>query len=774
MGLTTLVALFQIVTSVGAGDAPLSVEIRPAPAPAISVRLVFTDEAGTVLKDEKVPFERGAAKPLAPPGTLFVQALGPGTFSERAFTRGGELVELAALPTGVVRIGPVPSLGNRRPVLFAALDGPHEMRRTAQFEVLESAHGTADGVPWSSFRIPTGRYGFAIERGPALPVLVAAGDVLASQESFIVAKELQSRALTIGAFDAAARKPLRGARLDGITFETPNRALAVLLAKRVAPAGENGVMDLALVPAESPLSVRIKAAGFRPSTLKLGALFEAGRRDVFLVSNPDVEVRVSGLTTRRGEARPGATLARCRNQQPRTSCFPFDPRREPIDDNGRARFPRVDAGIYQAELRIPGLGTTHKTVEVAQDGGDETLVVDMPVAEWTFRGTTHLHGGAALPARVDATEFVDGLGEGTAASTVSAADGTFELSVVSTRGNRIGLRADSDDPKAVTTSHSSTLLSDDRPLVEGIDLELDATGLEIAVRDARTNEQLPGCPVDLTWDKIGEASSKSMTRNADDLGLVREYGLAEGVVRVAVNCSRHYAKDVGRVDVVRDEMKHLDVRVDPAQDLVLVAVDERDAPLPGVTAMILASPLSYYTGAGRMGAVATVGSTDAQGEVLLRGDRYGGKPYFLVMGGRALAMGVLPSPASCDRPEDCRVKVALRPPAAFGGLTIRRQSETPARFGRYALSKAGIPIPLEIISTVLAANGIGSDAPSPVVAVSVAAFLSEGVYTLKTYHFVPAAAGKSTRPVDSSVGTFMVPSFERVELVDADGPAAKP
>jgi hypothetical protein len=764
-----VVALLCQITAAGPG-APVRLELRPVPGAKASVRLTFTDRDGKALKDGIVVFESGAASPAVPAGAYFVQALGPEIFSERAFLRAGGSAEIHILPSGLVRMMAVNVPAEVRPRLFAAAFVPPEFRGTSQWEVIEAAHGMADGVPWSSFRLPTGRYALAIEHGPAMPVLVAEADVAAGREIEASAKPVECRRLSVRAVEGPTKSPVKGARLEGATFETPNRAVVALLARRAAPAGENGLLDFGLVPAESPWSVRVSAPGFRTATLKLGARFEEGRRDLALTPNQDVEVRVKGLAGRRGEARPEVALARCKMQRARSSCLPGEAQRRPLDDEGRTRFPRVDGGFHQVELRVPGVGATHETVEVARDGNAPVFVIEMTVAEWTFRGTTRLHGAGVVSARVRATEFVGGLGEGTTAETRSAADGSFELKVVSKAENKIGLGAESDEPRAVTTSMDTIPLAEGTPVVEGVALELDATGLEIAVHDARTNEPLPGCPVEITWDKESESSSKSMIRNADSEGLVREYGLAEGTVRVAVSCEKHYPKDLGQVKVVRDEMRRVDVLLEGSQDIVLAAVDEKDVPVAGAAVLILASPLSFYSGFGRVGAVATAGSTDSQGEIRLRGDRYGGRPAFVIAPGRALAMEILPALTSCDRAEDCRVPVRVRAPSGFAGLVVRNESGKPLSPQGLSFSRRGIPIPWQVLKEVLSANGLPVDAPAVPLDVRVASLLPEGGYVVTTMHLKPDAKTKKDVWTLANVGIFTIPSLERIELLDADGP----
>lgn len=81
-----------------------------------------------------------------------------------------------------------------------------------------------------------------------------------------------------------------------------NAAIVALLFQ-VAASGVSSTVGGGLVPAASPL------------TLNLGTLFESGFRDVSLAPNQNLELRVTGLAGRRGEARPEVTLARCRIQQ---------------------------------------------------------------------------------------------------------------------------------------------------------------------------------------------------------------------------------------------------------------------------------------------------------------------------------------------------------------------------------------------------------------------------------------------------------------------------
>jgi hypothetical protein len=241
-------------------------------------------------------------------------------------------------------------------------------------------------------------------------------------------------------------------------------------------------------------------------------------------------------------------------------------------------------------------------------------------------------------------------------------------------------------------------------------------------------------------------------------------------VRVAANCEKHYAKDLGEVKVVRDEVRHVDVLVKGSQDFVLVATDENDTPVAGAAVLILASPLSYYAGVGRGGAVATAGSTDSQGEISIRGDRYGGMPAFVIAPGRALAIEILPAPVSCDRAEDCRVRVALRAPSPFAGLVVRSESGKPVSLDWLWFSRRGIPIPWQVLKDVLSANGLPVDAPSTPLDVRVASLLPEGGYFVTTMHRKPDPKTKRDVWTHANVGSFTLPSLERIELVDADGP----
>ncbi len=241
---------------------------------------------------------------------------------------------------------------------------------------------------------------------------------------------------------------------------------------------------------------------------------------------------MAGLAQRRGEARAEVTLARCRNQRPRSNCYAAENQeRRALDDEGNARFRRLEGGFYDAQLHVPGLGATRQTVEVAADGDTPTLVVEMAVGEWTLRGTTRLHDGTPRPARLKAMEFVNGIGEGTAAEGTSAADGSFELKVISKAGNMIGLKAESDDPHAVANSTNPIKLDDVTRTVEDVVVELDATAIEVSVRDSRSGEPLEGCGFASTGRRTGNRRTAAPSSRRTRMGVAREYSLAGGTVR---------------------------------------------------------------------------------------------------------------------------------------------------------------------------------------------------------------------------------------------------
>ena len=204
-------------------------------------------------------------------------------------------------------------------------------------------------------------------------------------------------------------------------------------------------------------------------------------------------MRVTGLAGRKGEARAEVTLARCRIQRARSNCNPMEGRTQRLDEEGRARFPRIEGGFYNLVLRRRRPRARRaQTVEVASDGDLPALIVEVAIGEWTLRGTTRLHDGTPRPARVTSMEFVNGIGEDTAAETRSAADGSFELKVISRAGNAIGLKAESDDPHAVAAFPKPVKLDEATRTVEDIVIELDATALEVTVRDARSGRASEG------------------------------------------------------------------------------------------------------------------------------------------------------------------------------------------------------------------------------------------------------------------------------------------
>lgn len=572
----------------------------------------------------------------------------------------------------------------------------------------------------------------------------------------------------------ASKEPVKGAHLVVEPAVPVEKALAELLAMRAGASKEDGLLDLGLVPTKEPLTLRIGAPGHRMAWLKLPAGFEAGRRDVVLASNQDVEVRVTGLTGRKGEARPEVALAWCGNQRSSSNCHPGERERRPLDDEGRARFRRMEGGFYNAELHVPGVGSTREAVEVARDGDAPVVLVEMAVAEWTFRGTTRLHDGTAVAARVTAMEFVRGSGEGTAAETRSAADGTFELKVVSKAGNKVLLKGESDEPRAVSSSLTPVALDGARTLVEDVVVELDATAVEIAVRDARSGEPLPGCLAHFDWEKTGESSYRGSERRTNADGIAREVALAGGTVRVNVTCKDHYSKDLGVIDVARDETKRVDVALEPSRDLVLLSLNESGRPVSGASVFAPNGPLLGYGASGRQSEIPLAGLTNDEGELLLKGESYGGRLVFVVASGRTLGMRQLPTPEACDRPEDCRVAVSVTVPRPSGGVLVRSESGDAIVAWDLTIRRGGLPLPWPVLTAVLTVNGLSVDGPASPLDLRVTGLLPEGVYSVTRRREKTDPQSKMEKWLDVPLGSFSVPALEHVELVDHDGAPQKP
>ncbi len=152
----------------------------------------------------------------------------------------------------------------------------------------------------------------------------------------------------------ASKAPVKGAKVLADSGTAAEKALSETVAKRALASKEDGLLDLGALPIDQPIALRIGAPGFRTGTLKLPANFEAGRRHLVLAPNQDVEVRVSGFAGRKGEARPDITLARCRVQRARSNCNPMEGKTQRLDDEGRARFPRIQGGFYNAPSPPPG------------------------------------------------------------------------------------------------------------------------------------------------------------------------------------------------------------------------------------------------------------------------------------------------------------------------------------------------------------------------------------------------------------------------------------
>lgn len=692
-------------------------------------------------------------------------------FGWQLISVGGSMVggakELAMTQTGTIRVSIAHPAGVHFR-LFAAKLESQPQAIPLDWNLGEDADGTDEkGRPWTRFRLPPGRFAILIDQGPEAPPFGASVEVFAGGETPVNATPLESRPLSVRIL-ASGKLPVAGARVVRPSNSGPERALSLLLSYRSQLSKEDGLLKFGPVPAGAPLLLRVAAPGFRIGTLKLGAGFEAGQRDLSLFPNQDVQVQVSGLERRRGEAAAEVTLSRCRIQATGPNCNPAPGISRPLDENGRALFNRIEGGHYQVSLAAAGLGTTRQAVEVSSEGDSPLFLVEMAVGEWTIRGSTRLHDGTPQPAAVRAIEFVDGVGRDAGGGVSATADGSFELKVISRAGNGIALRAESEKPRAVAAPTAPIRLDDSLRVIDGVVVELDATAIEIAVSDARTSEPLSKCPVRIEWQKSGDTSFRSSDAETDEQGLVRLDALSGGVVRGRVRCRGHYARDLEEIAVDRDLTKRIEVVLDASQDVVLEVVGEGGRPVGGANILALVDPLRTYFGVGQVGNVARVGTTDNRGELVLSGDRYGGVPVFVVASASAIAQVLPPTPQACASAEDCRVKVTLRPLSAFGGLTVRNESGDPVSADELTFVRGGVPFPYPIRSAALAANGLPPDAAGASLDVRAAALLPDGAYSaiMPRASIDPSTGNEVWKPV--LIGTFVVPSLERAALINQD------
>ena len=313
-----------------------------------------------------------------------------------------------------------------------------------------------------------------------------------------------------------------------------------------------------------------------------------------------------------------------------------------------------------------------------------------------------------------------------------------------------------------------------RTVVEDVLIELDATTLEVAVRDALSGEALAGCEVAIEWERPGEGSYRGSQHKTNADGIARELALSDGSVRVSVTCEGHYAKDLGAVAVARDETKRVDVALEPSKDLVLAAVSESGRPVPGASVFSSEGPLLGYRSSGRQGRFPLVGLTDDAGELLLPGATWGGRPVFVVAPGCSLGMGVLPTPDACDRPDDCRVVVSLAAPRPSGGVVVRAESGEAIDPWSLTIRYGALPLPWSILAAILHANGLILQGASSPLDLTFAVFLPEGAYSVTRGREKADPRTKKMEWIDVALGSFTVPSLEPVELVDRDGVSPKP
>jgi len=149
-----------------------------------------------------------------------------------------------------------------------------------------------------------------------------------------------------------------------------------------------------------------------------------------------------------------------------------------LPEDGVVRYAGLSPGRYALVLVAAGLGSTRDEVTLSSDSSDADVVVrTFAVDVWRLSGRTHLRSGEPVSAAVAATEFVNGLGEGSIAEASSGADGRYEIAIISVAGRAVQVHAESHEPRGEGRSKMIPL-KESETTIDGADVLVETGGVE--------------------------------------------------------------------------------------------------------------------------------------------------------------------------------------------------------------------------------------------------------------------------------------------------------
>jgi hypothetical protein len=236
-------------------------------------------------------------------------------------------------------------------------------------------------------------------------------------------------------------------------------------------------------------------------------------------------------------------------------------------------------GTYRVHASASGYLPAVVDARTLAAGADDAVAIALEPGGRPLTGTvSDASGGPVAAARVGAVRIgVDGRARGAIATTLTASDGTYRLTVG--EGHTIVSVASADyAPQARAIEVGPEGATADFALVPG-------GVIEGVVRDAQTKEPLAGAVVEAERDRGGGVTGEGSTRRATSGpdGRFRVGGLRPGAYEVTASAERRRTRETTVVGLgVAEQVTDVELLVGAAPTVSGSVIDENGAPAPGV------------------------------------------------------------------------------------------------------------------------------------------------------------------------------------------------
>lgn len=653
------------------------------------VTVSWIDAGGHPFKiDDVTP--KGKSIVLRPPSDAAIfQVRADALISRPMPLKGRPLSDVPLLPAATVRFASSSRTGKGTTVIAV----PRVAAGIPLLRLEPEAGGTVVSL-WPEL------YAVAIDRED-VPITLANLDLEPGREVAAPASAEGAKFVRLLVKDRRTHSPV--ARIEfGDRAEPLEQAFVAALRMRLRKGKAPGEFDIGLLPPRVP-SVVLSSTGYRSSVVSFENQDDAAPIEVRLAPFQEISIVWNEQHTYR-DRKSSVRVARCDGFDGEACTAWGVIRKSPLDSKGAVTIRGALPGLHRVCLTVGDSAGGCELVETSfQDTAPDVVSLALSAREWDIRGRTHLRDGSPLSAIVAGypTKRERRIGNSEPLFDLkSDTSGAFSGHFFAAQDLPFSLFAKSVSPLA--EGHVFDLRVTPTLENEDLDVPLDGGGLRVKVRERLADEKIEGCPVSARLGEGAHRSQKTQLTNSEGVAV---FLTGEKVARVRAECEGYVRPDETIVELESDSLKDLEIVLDRARTLNVLVVGVDGSPLPAASVLVLERlPAPGQPGFWHEPTLAGVTTTD--GLLSLPGDRFGGRPFYVVAPHLALYVGWLPTAAGGNASEPQRIDVQMNPPFPIPGIRVLSASGDPQNTSWLGFEKNGVPIPMKILQELAAANGV--------------------------------------------------------------------